>query len=329
MPQAPSKIDELTERAQKLFGNSWTIVKQTLISDPFSVDIRAFGSSIEPLKDHRQPQVYEPRAAQEYLFQDLAFPRLNGFTWQYGDNASALLEESKRIVPLVLNSNSDGVSTSLESDYGFWCAGSAKGPGFTCSVYRKQTAGSLIPTYIICGDLEIASEEFHALACDVEYRKSWDDQFHAAYGSEIERKVSLVKWVVKWPWPLAPREYTYVLSPHSFQDGSRVVMSTGIMDGEGRKPLNSQAVAVKAYFGITASKPLKDSKGKKCRFCLYYFDDPQLPGGQMPSWLEQYVTQRLLPSFPVKLLKGAKSYPPDRLGQFGNLSTTASRDLAS
>jgi len=313
IPQTPSRIDEIPEHFYRLFGKSWEHIvsfKEALRSDAFILRSATGSFNLAPKETQSDSVTNAAGDSGAELFRNLSVARLDSFS--HTESTSLVLEEGKRIVPLILNwDGKSNIASTMEAEYGFLQAGEAEGPGFTCAVYRKQMKGGRIPLYIISGELDVSSREFHALACDLEYRKNWDDQLHAVSASEIEKNICLVKWVVKWPWPLAPREYTYLLSPHILADGTSLVMSTGI-DHNREKALDDSAVAVKEYFGITASKSVGEGK---CRYCVFYFDDPRLPG-QMPAWLEQYVTKQVLPSFPLKLLKGAKGYPAHRLERF-------------
>ena len=120
---------------------------------------------------------------------------------------------------------------------------------------------------------------------------------------------------------MAPREYNYLLTPHALDDGTKLVMATSIHQNDVQTTTcKFSAVPVKEYFGITAAKEISPGK---CRYCVYYFDDPRLPS-KMPGWLESHVTNSLLPSFPKKILAGAKKYPKDRLVVFSNFGNSIS-----
>lgn len=225
---------------------------------------------------------------------------------KFTPNIEKLLSESKSTVLSVLEGE------SLE-DQGWSRSCSASGDGFTCTVFRKEVP-DLLPMYVISGDLDISADMFHALVCDVDFRHEWDDQFHHVGASAVEGQIRLLEWVVKWPWPLAPREYRYLQTPHVFSNDSiKLVMSASVHT---ERPVSSKTVAVREYFGITAAKPVGPSQ---CRFCVFHFDDPRLPG-KMPAWLETHVAQSLLPSFPKKIFEGAKKYPQHRLVSFSNYS---------
>ena len=301
VPHPYSGVEDLPDAFYKLFGRPWghiSTFKQALNAEMFMIE-----SAVEAF-DHRHveelPGVPGPvEATKQKLFHMLCLPSVPEYAEQFSDTAARLLEESKRVVPFILDPPMDRLEESLREEHGFVQQGSASGPGFTCAIYRKQS--SSIPVYIIAGELDMSADTFYALAKDVGFRHKWDDQFHHAQAEPIDAETSLVEWVVKWPWPLAPREYKYVLSSHELADGTRLVMASSVPSAQ---PVHKQAVSVREYFGITASKPVSEHK---CRFCVYYYDDPRLPG-RMPAWLESYVTQQLLPAFPRKVLIGAGLY---------------------
>ena len=248
----------------------------------------------------------------------LELPLLRSQIYSYTDNVELLLEEGKRVVPDVLNHDLQEIDNYLCSEHGFFRVGSASGDGFTCTVYRKSFDTGFrttVPVYVIMGELDISVDEFHALACDTDFRHQWDDQFHHVESSPMdtagESLTRLLRWTSKWPWPMAPREYNYVLEPHVFDDGTKLVMAASVNGAEASNQSTSKAVPVKEYFGITAAKGTGE---KKCRYCVFHFDDPRV--GKMPKWIESYVATTLLPSFPKKLIEGAKKYPKDRLVVF-------------
>ena len=249
------------------------------------------------------------------MYTSLRVPSLTDQGHRLTPNIERLLEESKGVVPTILDVSLKPVEQErlLRDECGFALTGSAEGGGFSCSVYRKELGEIGVPVYVITGDLDISVESFHALACDVEFRHEWDDQFHRVDWEPVNDNVRLLRWIVKWPWPLAPRQYTYLLTPHLLEDGTRLVMSASVTEDAELKPLLS-SVPVKEYFGVTAAKAMGEGK---CRYCVFHFDDPRLPG-KMPAWVETYVAKSLLPSFPKKILQGVAKYPSDRLEEFAN-----------
>jgi hypothetical protein len=227
------------------------------------------------------------------------------------------LNEGKKIVPFILHGGSDDSIEQLVNEFGFHPVGSAAGEGFTCYVYKKDIDLSA-PIYVITGELDISVDEFHALACDIDFRHRWDDQFHHVEASALEpdsilSSPSLMRWIVKWPWPLAPREYNYILKPYVLDDGTKLVMAASIdrVDFCGTSP--TDVVPVKEYFGITAAIGISHGK---CRYCVFHFDDPRM--GKVPKWIESYVSKTLLPSFPKNILVGASKYPKERLVIFSS-----------
>lgn len=307
-------IEDVPTSFYKLFGRYWRHVpafKQ--IVRPESLVLESAVQAFKHRHESDEVTVEVPvEAVEQNVFGLLGLPQVDSH--KLTDNIEQLLNEGKELVSFVLSIEGGELATPINAEHGFHAAGTASGEGFTCAVYRKS-AGA-IPVYIITGELDISADTFHALACDIEFRHKWDDQFyHASAKAVSSNNVSLVHWVVKWPWPLAPREYNYLLTPRVMDDGTKLVMATSVA-GNRAGSTSHKAVPVKEYFGITAAKQISDNR---CRYCLYYFDDPRLPG-KMPDWLEQHVTQKLLPSFPRKILLGAALYPRERLVNYCSLN---------
>lgn len=310
-------IEDLPDSFYKLFGRQWghiSTLKKIFDADPFILDgaIDAFEARHQE-DPSRQLGIVE--STRRDVFHMLGLPGVSGYEDHWSENVTVMLREGKTVVPFVLNFDGTDLVQSMESKHGYSLTGTAEGEGFTCSVFRKPAHESCVPVYIITGEMDVSADEFHALVCDVSYRHNWDDQFHYATAVEVENSISMVEWVVKWPWPLAPREYRYLLSPHKLDDGTNLVVAASV---RADNQIHPSSVPVREYFGITAAKNVGPSR---CRYCVFYYDDPRLPG-RMPGWLEQYVTKQLLPSFPKKVLAGARIYPKDRLEHYSQLSSS-------
>jgi hypothetical protein len=304
-------VDDVPDSFYKLFGRPWGhtgALKRILNADAFILEsaTEAFDVTVHAGAVESEHAV---ELTKQKLFHMLGLPGVEGWS----EVSAAMLAEGKSVVPLILDPDTPLDPNGISRSHGYHLTGSAEGDGFTCSVYRKQPANSNVPIYVIAGEMDISADEFHALVCDVSFRHNWDDQFHHATAAEVDKNVLLVEWVVKWPWPLAPREYQYLLAPHRLDDGTNLVVAASRPSD---KKIHPSSVPVREYFGITGAKSIGPSR---CRYCVFYYDDPSLPG-RMPAWLEQYVTKQLLPSFPQKVLVGASMYPKDRFGHYSRLS---------
>ena len=158
--------------------------------------------------------------------------------------------------------------------------------------------------YCILGQSTIPTETLHALLCDADFRPQWDDSAQSVTSSQYDSQSSSVtlEWESKWPWPLAPRRYLFRQTP--FVSGeARGVVCAGL-------PLNdgSGSVAVEDYTSISVISPLPNGS----KFCLFYFDDPQL-GQRVPQWLENYAARTLIPGFTKSMVDGGKRFPEERL----------------
>jgi hypothetical protein len=309
--------EDVANTFYRIYAGSWE--RFSGIHNVFTPESTFDQSASQFLRSQRDEEaITSPAPRQIRVLGMMGLPSLKSAIFSYTENVEILLQEGKRVVPDVLNHDLNNLDEFLCSNHGFFRVGSATGEGFSCTVYRKSfDTGhrTTVPVYVIMGDLDITVDEFHALACDTDFRHQWDDQFHHVESFPIDSPQSLtrlLKWTSKWPWPMAAREYNYVLEPHVFDDGTRLVMAASVDSAESTdsRPI-STAVPVKEYFGITAAKAIGD---QKCRYCVFHFDDPRV--GKMPKWIETYVANTLLPSFPKKLIEGAKKYPKERLVVF-------------
>ena len=315
-PQTNSRdLDDVPRSFYNLFGRNWHNTRT--MKRIFTVETILDESIVETIsKQEHRPAQEEVLTEERRLFDSMHLPILNSSVHQYTENIDMLLNVGKQVVPFILHNEVGCIESKLKNEYEFIPVGSAKGEGFTCHVYRKELELST-PLYIITGELNISVDEFHALACDIDFRHKWDDQFHEVESTALDGKSDSItlRWVVKWPWPLAPREYNYVLTPHSLDDGSKLVMSASVYtkddDAAEKQSPSKNVVPVKEYFGITAAVGIGE---KRCRYCVFHFDDPRV--GKMPKWVESYVSKTLLPSFPKNILAGARLYPKERLVVF-------------
>lgn len=163
--------------------------------------------------------------------------------------------------------------------------------------------------YCILGESTIPTETLHALLCDADYRPKWDESAQSVVSSQKDPITSSItlEWESKWPWPLAARRYLFRQTPFVSGNARGVVCAGLPVQTEGG------AVAVEDYTSISVISPVNDGS----KFCLFYFDDPQL-GQRVPQWLENYAARTLIPGFTRSMVEGGKRFPEDRLSTYRN-----------
>nr|XP_060502454.1 phosphatidylcholine transfer protein isoform X2 [Panthera onca] len=137
---------------------------------------------------------------------------------------------------------------------------------------------------------------------DLDYRKQWDQYVKELYEKECNGE-TVVYWEVKYPFPMSNRDYIYIRQRQE-------------LDVEGRKihVVLAQSTSVPQFAerpGVIRVNRYKqslaiESDGKKgSKVFMYYFDNP---GGQIPSWLINWVAKNGVPNFLKDMAKACQNY---------------------
>ncbi|XP_043439939.1 phosphatidylcholine transfer protein isoform X2 [Prionailurus bengalensis] len=137
---------------------------------------------------------------------------------------------------------------------------------------------------------------------DLDYRKQWDQYVKELYEKECNGE-TVVYWEVKYPFPMSNRDYIYIRQRQE-------------LDMEGRKihVVLAQSTSVPQFAerpGVIRVNQYKqslaiESDGKKgSKVFMYYFDNP---GGQIPSWLINWVAKNGVPNFLKDMAKACQNY---------------------
>ncbi|XP_008709064.2 phosphatidylcholine transfer protein [Ursus maritimus] len=138
---------------------------------------------------------------------------------------------------------------------------------------------------------------------DLDYRKQWDQYVKDLYEKECNGE-TVVYWQVKYPFPMSNRDYVYVRQRRDLDvDGRKILVVLAQSTSVPQIPERSGVVRVNQYKQSLAI----ESDGKKgSRVFMYYFDNP---GGQIPSWLINWVAKNGVPNFLKDMAKACQNYP--------------------
>ncbi|GAB5580880.1 phosphatidylcholine transfer protein isoform X1 [Prionailurus iriomotensis] len=139
---------------------------------------------------------------------------------------------------------------------------------------------------------------------DLDYRKQWDQYVKELYEKECNGE-TVVYWEVKYPFPMSNRDLQYIY-----------IRQRQELDMEGRKihVVLAQSTSVPQFAerpGVIRVNQYKqslaiESDGKKgSKVFMYYFDNP---GGQIPSWLINWVAKNGVPNFLKDMAKACQNY---------------------
>ncbi|CAH2292154.1 phosphatidylcholine transfer [Pelobates cultripes] len=170
-------------------------------------------------------------------------------------------------------------------------------------IYRLQDQESGLYQYKVYGGLsDCLPELFADVYMDLEYRKKWDQYVNALREVESEED-PVIYWEVKYPFPLANRDYVYVRERQDLDvDGRKIFVILAKSVSVNHCPEKSGIIRVTAY---KQSLAIESDGSSGCKVFMYYFDNP---GGMLPSWLINWTAKSGVPSFLTDMEKACKGY---------------------
>jgi hypothetical protein len=169
---------------------------------------------------------------------------------------------------------------------------------------------------------------FATLTDDLAYRASWDGDNIAALevvateeskarnadDESNERPLELVRWICRWPWPLASRAYLYLRRARVDMQGEWAVGAARALDEAEVRALPEGApdpsallsgghVLVERYESVTM---YQRKHAGATEYTIWCVDDPK---ASLPGWLMNWVSSSALPTFMKKSVEAAGEYP--------------------
>uniref|UniRef100_A0A8I3P448 Phosphatidylcholine transfer protein n=2 Tax=Canis lupus familiaris TaxID=9615 RepID=A0A8I3P448_CANLF len=137
---------------------------------------------------------------------------------------------------------------------------------------------------------------------DLDYRKQWDQYVKELYEKECNGE-TVVYWQVKYPFPMSNRDYIYIRQRRDLDlDGRKIHVILAQSTSVPQIAERSGVVRVNQYKQSLAI----ESDGKKgSKVFMYYFDNP---GGQIPSWLINWVAKGSVPVFLNDMANACQRY---------------------
>ncbi|XP_077708739.1 phosphatidylcholine transfer protein-like isoform X1 [Canis aureus] len=159
-------------------------------------------------------------------------------------------------------------------------------------VYRRLDEQTGLCEYKVYGVLDNCLPDVLAdVYMDLDYRKQWDEYIEELYQLEYNGD-TVVYWQVKYPFPMYNRDYVYIRQRRDLDlNGWKIHVILAQSTSLPQIAERSGVVRVNQYKQSLAI----ESDGKKgSKVFMYYFDNP---GGQIPSWLINWVAKGSVPVF--------------------------------
>ncbi|KAI8331612.1 hypothetical protein EDC96DRAFT_451753 [Choanephora cucurbitarum] len=149
---------------------------------------------------------------------------------------------------------------------------------------------------------DIKADTLAHVYLDLEFRKQWDKNM---LGYQLFEGGTLFQ--MKYPWPLAHRDYAYVIEKRKVQDDQRqyqVILGQSLPASV--YPEQKGVVRIDDYMQHICITATEDTKG--CHIFMDYFDDPK---GNIPKAILNWAAKTGVPAFIDHLKHACRQYERD------------------
>eukprot|EP00697_Spironema_sp_BW2_P005051 gnl/Spiro4/16821_TR9054_c0_g1_i1.p2 gnl/Spiro4/16821_TR9054_c0_g1~~gnl/Spiro4/16821_TR9054_c0_g1_i1.p2 ORF type:complete len:236 (+),score=70.58 gnl/Spiro4/16821_TR9054_c0_g1_i1:71-709(+) len=172
--------------------------------------------------------------------------------------------------------------------------------GHTINVYSRALSGTSLTEYrgigIMVGK---KATSLMRLNLQLEDRKAWDEHCLDCRQVDFIDGSQVVYWVVKFPWPMSDREYTFSRRA-GIVDGAHCVVSRA-MTHPGAPP-NGRYTHVDPFFSACGFRDLPNGD---CEYSLHYYDDIKTV---LPSALIKWITKKAIPKMVQVMADNSERY---------------------
>lgn len=157
-------------------------------------------------------------------------------------------------------------------------------------ILRRPLEGGLFE-YLLTGEFpNLNYSDFVCALHDLQYRKDWDTHT-GALGTLVEADErdgsTIIYWLVKYPWPLADRDYVFKQRIVHHEDKKMYVIVKRATSHPS-KPYTSSPVRVVRFRSETAAQETATG----VRYVSFYADDP---GGSIPTSVVNWAVKKAVP----------------------------------
>ncbi|KAM6163620.1 phosphatidylcholine transfer protein [Rhynchocyon petersi] len=170
-------------------------------------------------------------------------------------------------------------------------------------VYRLLDEKTWLYEYKAFGVLDCPADLLAEVYMDLAYRKQWDTSVCELYEKQYNGK-TIVYWEVNYPFPMYNRDYVYFRQWRELEmDGQKVHVILARSTSVPQIPEKSGVIRVTDY---RQSLAIQSDGNKRSKIFMHYFDNP---GGQIPTWIINWIAKSGVPSFLDELVEACRKYP--------------------
>jgi hypothetical protein len=166
--------------------------------------------------------------------------------------------------------------------------------------WKYKRANSSVWTFYVEAQMPFDATTLYKTQADLAFRPEWDAYcLQCRLVAEADSNEAIY-WLVKFPWPLANRDYVYYRRAQCAEDGTWLLVSRSAELGC-HVPV-TDAVRVDEYFFAGVFAP---SGPNQCTIRLVFSDNPK---GSIPSSLVNWAATSAVPSFTTTLTAACQKY---------------------
>uniref|UniRef100_A0A0N4ZB40 Phosphatidylcholine transfer protein n=1 Tax=Parastrongyloides trichosuri TaxID=131310 RepID=A0A0N4ZB40_PARTI len=181
-------------------------------------------------------------------------------------------------------------------------------PGLKVLRRKRQFGGKELWEYRCIGEYnDISLADFVDAQFDLGYRLSWDSNVSCLKSVYTENygKKSIIRWVARFPWPMASRLYIYKRLMLVDEEKYQVVLFSKGLTSQEYPDADKVSLRVSNYISTMAveCQPGKGFYDNGINYILTYIDDPE---AEIPSHLYNYMVKRSGPMYLSNVCSAAK-----------------------
>jgi hypothetical protein len=172
--------------------------------------------------------------------------------------------------------------------------------------WKYKRANSSVWTFYVEAQMPCDATMLYKTQADLAFRPEWDAyclECRILADAVAATSNETVYWLVKFPWPLANRDYVYYRRASCADDGTWLLLSRSAALGA-HVPVRDGGAVVRVddYFFAGEFIP---SAPNQCTVKLVFSDNPK---GSIPSALVNWAATSAVPAFTSNLLSACQKY---------------------
>jgi hypothetical protein len=204
------------------------------------------------------------------------------------------------------------LKTDFTKDYDGWERWvDLKLPGDdSCVIFRRFVPSNQLFMYKTLMRMDYSAKDYFTYTKDYEYRKTWDPAVQEVTCVANENDNEVWYWLVKYPWPLDPRDYLFYRRCMDFPDENLHVMVARAVPRDDHGKYRADIKGTVRVQDLVSTAAIRGIGENKMEVLCVYFDDPK---GNIPKSIINWAAEKLIPKSFEDNKKAMNKYLAEKL----------------